>query len=167
MTDANGRAEWLNEALFEVEASSSHKTDVDANLIQGEVLDRLAALNDRQRLSFVELVGTRGRERFLQAGEEVTGLPVPPGVQYIFSAAIREMIAAVVTATDGTDPTCHYCLTSVDPETENACKQATLWVSGAKWQNTRMRRYTGAWAHKECVEDRAEKPEVAQELLEF
>lgn len=167
MTDKSKSPEWLSQALFQVEKSTGHKTNMDVNLIHDEVLDRIAKLNERQKLSLLEYLGIKGREQFLQAGTDVTGSDIPTGLQYIFSLAIRESVLAVVRATEETELACHYCLEPVDPEAEEACKQATLWVSGAKWQNTRLRRYTGAWAHKKCVEAHAEKPDTAQEELEF
>lgn len=165
-SDSKGES-WLAEALFDVQDATSRKTDLDARVVQGEVLDRIATLNDLQRLSLVEVLATRGRESFLQAGEDVTGKEITPGLAYLFSAAVRNLVAEVIQATSGSEPVCQYCVQPVDPESEDACKQATLWVSGKKSQNTRLRRYTGAWAHKTCVEERAEKPDVAQAELEF
>lgn len=167
MTESNESGKWLNEALFQVEGAVKHKTEVDASLIQGEVLERIAKLDDRQRLVLVELIATRGRENFAKAAEMITGEKLAPGVEYIFSCGIREMILAVVQATSGTEPTCEYCLNPVNPDAEDTCRRATLWVSGPKSQNTRMRRYTGEFAHKACVEEKVEKPDAAQEELIF
>lgn len=167
MGDTSNGEQWLSDALFQVESVLDHKTRVDASLTQSEVLERIGNLSDRQKLSLIEVMGTKGTEYFSRACEEVTGTSASPGLEYLFLSAIREVAHAVVRSTDDNAQNCHYCATPVDPDSEDACKQATLWVSGAKWQNTRLRRYTGAWAHKSCVEDKAERPDSTQEHLEF
>lgn len=169
MTGTTGDSQhWLNEALFAVDDAVSSKTPVDADLAQDEVLRRIAGLTDLQKLSLVELIGTRGPEHFLKCGRDVTGTDISAGLAYLFSSSIRDMILGVTRATDGSEVRCHYCVEPVDPESEDACKQATLWVSGPKSQNTRLRTYTGARAHKLCVEKKAKKSDTSeQETLEF
>jgi hypothetical protein len=108
-------------------------------------------------------------ELFATTGLQVTGVEVPRGAQYLFAHALIDAVQVVVKATDGQEPVCEYCLEPVDLENvEEACKQATLWVSGPKSQNTRMRTYTGSYAHKKCIEDRlARKEDDTQEMLEL
>lgn len=165
MTDGSS---WLSDSLFEIASDTNHKTDLDVSLVRSEILERLAKLDDRTKLSLVEVTGTRGAEYFQEVAKQVIGRTLPPGIEYLFLAAVREMAVDVVRFTDGHAPRCHYCVLPVDPENqEETCKQATLWVSGPKSQNTRLRSYTGAWAHKACVEDRAAKPDTAQPELEW
>lgn len=159
---------WLADAIFELSEVTGHKTSVDADLAQGEVLQRVAGMTDRQKIQFVELVASRGRELFAATGADVTGVKIPVGVQYLFPRSVIDMILAVAKATEGTEPHCDYCLERVDLEdVENACRQATLWVSGPKSQNTRQRTYTGAYAHRSCVEARIAKQDDTQEELQL
>lgn len=160
--------DWMSDAIFDLTEVTGHKTSIDADLAQGEVLSRVAGLTDRQKLALVELIGSRGRDVFAATGQDVAGIQVPVGVQYLFPRSIIELILAVVKATEGAEPYCDYCLNPVDlADVENACKQATLWVSGPKSQNTRNRTYTGAYAHRSCVEARIAKQDDTQEQLEF
>jgi hypothetical protein len=160
--------DWLSEALFGVGELVGHKSVVDADLARDEFAQRATELNDRQRVALIELLASRGSQSFSATGQDVTGVEVPPGVEYLFTRSLTEMLLVVVKAMEGQEPVCDYCLEVVDlADVENACKQATLWVSGPKSQNTRMRTYTGAYAHKKCIEAQLAKKDTTQELLEL
>lgn len=159
---------WMADAIFDMTEVTGHNTSVDADLAQGEVLARIAGLTHRQRVNLVELLGSRGREFFANTGADVAGVDIPSGIQYLFPRTVIDMILAVTKATEGGEPYCEYCVKPVDLEdVEDACKQATLWVSGPKSQNTRARTYTGAYAHKSCIEARLAKQDDTQEELEL
>lgn len=160
---------WLAEALFDVGKLLNHKTPVDADLAQGELVQRVANLTDRQKLAFAELLASRGVELFSTTGHGVSGVEVPQGARYLFVQSLIDTIQVMVKATSGQEPVCEYCLEPVDLENvEDACRQATLWVSGPKSQNTRMRTYTGAHAHRKCIEERlARKEDSSQEELQL
>jgi hypothetical protein len=160
--------DWLSEALFGVGDLVGHKSVVDADLARDELAQRATELNDRQKVALIELLASKGPQNFATTGQDVTGVEVPSGVEYLFTRAMIEMVQAVVKAMEGQEPVCDYCLEVVDMEDiENTCRQATLWVSGPKSQNTRMRKYTGAHAHKKCIEAQLAKKDTTQELLEL
>lgn len=172
MGDASqvGGEEWMHEALFAVGDVLADKTPIDTSLAQGELVQRIADLDQRQRMALVELVATRGVEIFASAGHAVSGIEVPEAVKYLFTQGLLDSVHTVIKATSGQDAVCEYCLQPVDlEEVEEACKQATLWVSGQKSQNTRMRTYTGTYAHRKCVEERVakQKTDDTQEQLEL
>jgi hypothetical protein len=168
MGERNKGEDWLSEALFGVGELVGHKGVVDADLARDEFAQKVADLNDRQKVAFIELLASRGTELYSTTGQEVAGVEVPKGAEYLFTRSLSDALLMVVKAMSGQEPVCDYCLEVVDlDDVENACKQATLWVSGPKSQNTRMRTYTGAYAHKKCIEAHLAKKDTTQELLEL